>query len=119
MSTTDETETDERTHGHIRAENRPDLDVFLDDERMTERDAVDDGIVMEDWTDDRVVKLTVIYTNGLRCGATVWDDPDDAFLTEGEFVHFDRVGDAGDVFARFEARERELTVELREVGDAE
>lgn len=119
MSTTDDTETDEPTHGHIRGENRPDLDVFLNDERMRERDAVDDGMVMEDWGDERVVKLTVIYTDGLRCGATVWNDPDDAFLTDGEFVDFDRVGDASDVFARFEARERDLTVELREVGDGE
>ncbi|WP_338740407.1 hypothetical protein [Haloplanus salilacus] len=115
MSTTDDTETEEPTHGHIRGENRPDLDVYLNDERMHERDGVDDGIVMEDRGDDRVVKLTVIYTDGLRCGATVWDDPDEAFQVPGEFVHFDRVGDAGDVAARFEARERDMTVELREV----
>ena len=104
-----------QTHGHIRGENRPDLDVFLNDERMRERDAVDDGIVMEGRGEERVVRLTVIYTDGLRVGGEVWDGPGDAFLSDGEFVDFDRVGDAGDVEARFEARERDLTVELREI----
>jgi len=111
----------EQTHGHIRGENRPDLDVYLNGERMVEHDAVSEGIVLRHETVSKVVKLTVIYTDGLRVGGMVWDDPADAYDTQGADVHFDRVGDAGDVFARFEAREsgRDLTVELREVGDAE
>lgn len=109
----------EQTHGHIRGENRPDLDVYLNGLRMTEHDAVSDGIVLRHETVSKVVKLTVIYTDGLRCGATVWDDCSDAWQTQGADVHFDRVGDAGDVAARFEARERDMTVELREVGEGD
>jgi|GEM_PF-6135621 len=111
--------TETRTHGHIRGENRPDLDIYLNGERMVEHDAVDDGIVMTHSGNDRVVRITVIYTDGLRVGGMVWDELAEAHDTQGADVHFDRVGDAGDVEARFEARERDLTVELREIGEGD
>lgn len=105
----------ETQHGHIQGENHPDLDVYLNGERMTEYDAVSEGIVMRHRESGRVVKITVIYTDGLRVGGMLWDDPDDAWATQGEDLRFDRVGDAGDIFARFEAREHDFAVELREV----
>ena len=61
---------------------------------------------MRDRTEERVVRITVIYTAGLRVGGMVWDDPENAFVTQGADVHFDRVGDKGDVEARFESHER-------------
>jgi hypothetical protein len=106
----------EQTHGHIRGENRPDLDVFLNGERMDKRDGFDEGVALEHRGEDRAVKVVVAYTDGLTVGASVWDDPDEAFSVKPEYIDLDRVGDAGDVFARFEARERDLTVELREVS---
>lgn len=115
MVTTDDTKTEEPPRGHIRGQNRPDLDVYLNGERMIEHDAVDEGIVMTHSGRDRVVQITVIYTDGLHVDGMVWDDPTNAHDTQGADVHFDRVGDDGDVFARFEARTRDLTVGLREV----